>query len=150
MKGLKILVCGSRDFQNESFVHNHLHVFIEFLKNKINDVEITIVSGGARGPDTFGENFAKKYGFGLEVYPAEWDKHGKAAGYIRNKQMVDMVDIAIAYHDGISKGTLHSINLAKDKGILTIVAGTNKVKKIYNESFLEALVEKCEKKKPEL
>ena len=138
---IKILVCGSRSFDNETFVENYLFKFFEYLKNKIENIDIIIISGMAKGPDLFAVNFAKKYNYEVEKYPADWEKHGKSAGYIRNKEMVEISDIVISFWDGISKGTLNSIELAKKKGIPTFVAGSNKVKKTYNLERLEEIIE---------
>ncbi len=144
MNDIRITVCGSRNFIDEKFVNKYLSEFIQFLKKQFeNEINIIIISGKAKGPDTFGENFAKNNNLQIEEFPADWDKHGKRAGYIRNKEMIDISNIVIAFYDGTSKGTAHSIKLAKDKGILTLVAGTKEIKKIYNKEALEALVQKC-------
>ncbi len=57
----------------------------------------------------------------IERYPADWDKHGKPAGYIRNAEMADKAEALLALWDGQSRGTLHMINLAKKKGLLVYV-----------------------------
>ncbi len=68
-----------------------------------------IVSGGAHGVDFCGEQFAKKADFVLTVFPADWEKHGKAAGFIRNQQMAEYADALIAVWNGRSKGTFDMI-----------------------------------------
>lgn len=65
----------------------------------------TVISGGARGADRLGEQWARRHGIPVEVFPADWDKHGKSAGYIRNKEMADKAEALIALWDGESRGT---------------------------------------------
>lgn len=82
------------------------------------DFEITeVISGGARGADKLGELFAKNNGLPLKVFPADWETHGKPAGYIRNQQMANNADALIALWDGISRGTKHMIEIANSKGL---------------------------------
>jgi len=83
--------------------------------------DITIISGGALGVDSWAEHIAKEFGFQTRTYPADWDKHGKAAGYLRNEEMVKAADIVIAFWDGKSKGTKHSIDLTlKHRKVLEV------------------------------
>ena len=53
----------------------------------------------------------------VEYYPAEWEKHGKAAGYKRNARMADNADGLLAVWDGESRGTKHMIREAVDRGL---------------------------------
>ena len=76
----------------------------------------TIVSGGAAGADTGGAWFAEGTGKELIIFEAEWDKYGKSAGYKRNQLIADEADACIAFWDGKSKGTRHTINLFLDQG----------------------------------
>ena len=119
----KVAVIGSRSFTNYQRLESVLlYSFGQQVKNK----SILIVSGGASGADTLAERFAKEYSLEKEIYPANWDKYGKKAGYLRNEMIVKNSDTVIAFWDGISKGTKHSINLAKKhhKALLVIdVAG---------------------------
>lgn len=72
-----------------------------------------IVSGGARGADSLAERYAQENDIQLTVFPAEWDKYGKSAGYRRNHQIIDYADVVLAFWDGQSKGTKHAIELAE-------------------------------------
>ena len=78
---------------------------------------LIFVSGGCRGVDNLGERYAVENGFEVEIYPAQWGKHGRAAGPIRNKKMVEIADFAICFWDGKSRGTKSFIVFAKEKGI---------------------------------
>lgn len=63
--------------------------------------DITVISGCARGADQIGIDFAVVNWTALAEFPADWDKHGKAAGRIRNQEMLDSgVDIAVQFPGG--------------------------------------------------
>lgn len=83
-----------------------------------------VVSGKARGVDTLGEQFAKEFNIPIKEFPADWNKHGKAAGPIRNCEMADYVGdegALIAIWDGQSRGTKHMIDYATKKGLKVYV-----------------------------
>ncbi len=65
------------------------------------------------GADALGERWAKENDIPVKVFPANWDKHGKAAGPIRNKQMAAYGEMLIAFWDGKSSGTGNMISLAE-------------------------------------
>lgn len=75
--------------------------------------DTTIVSGGARGPDSWAELYAGWRRLPLQIFPAQWDLYGKSAGFRRNQDIIRAADLVIAFWDGTSKGTLSSILLAK-------------------------------------
>ena len=81
-----------------------------------------IISGTARGPDQLGEKWAGLRGFPVLRMPADWSKHGKKAGYIRNQKMVRTADAVVVFWDGESRGTRHTMNIAKemDKPLYTL------------------------------
>lgn len=64
-----------------------------------------IVTGGAKGPDTWAENAAKEKGLEVIVYPAEWDKYGKGAGFRRNTLIARHAESCLVFWDGESSGT---------------------------------------------
>lgn len=72
-----------------------------------------IVSGGAKGIDTKAKEYALKNKLEYVEFLPDWDKHGKAAGPIRNRLIIDEADMVLAFWDGKSKGTQDSINRAK-------------------------------------
>ena len=103
---MRVAVIGSRNFSD-----------YQKVKKVLDQLEISlIVSGGAKGADTLGYQYALENSIETLIFRAEWDKYGKSAGYIRNVDIIDNSDIVLAFWDGKSKGTLHSINLAKKKG----------------------------------
>ncbi len=82
------------------------------------DFEITtVISGGAKGVDSLGEWFAEDNGIPFEVFPAEWDKFGRAAGYLRNVKMAENAEACLILWDGKSKGSLRMNNIAIQKGL---------------------------------
>lgn len=77
----------------------------------------TILSGGARGVDKLGEEWAREWGIPLEVYPANWEKYGKTAGFIRNSQMASKARALVAIKTGVSNGTKNMIKHAVEHGL---------------------------------
>ena len=104
----KIIVAGSRVIPDREKVWNDLGWRLGYYTG-LDMVEI--VCGMARGADLIGFDFAQYLGFPLKAFPADWDKHGRSAGYIRNKEMSEYADELIAYWDGRSNGTKNMIDL---------------------------------------
>ena len=100
-------VVGGREFTNKKTM---FYVLDEY--SKAYGIS-SIVSGGARGADTLAEVYAHERQIPLVVYKAEWDKHGKKAGFLRNITIVENCDIVVAFPTKESKGTWHTVNLAK-------------------------------------
>ena len=128
MDNFKVIIAGSRGFSNYKLLREQCN---KYLREKRKTSNIIIVSGHARGADTLGEKYAQDEGFALEIYPAQWKKLGKQAGYRRNEQMAEVADALIAFWDGESKGTKHMIDIMTNKGLPTKVINyetTNKEK----------------------
>lgn len=104
---MKTIIAGSRILTSEKLVRKAIK---EAKKQGINITEV--VSGTARGVDSIGASIAKQYGIPVSEFPANWNKHGKSAGYIRNSEMAEYADALIAVYDGSSAGTRHMINIA--------------------------------------
>jgi len=113
----RVIVAGGRDFNDYNLLKSKLDYA---LRNRI-DEGITIVSGTARGADSLGERYAKEKGYPIDSKPADWNKYGKSAGYIRNKEMADNADALMAFWDGKSRGTRHMIDTALKQGLKVIV-----------------------------
>ena len=99
---MRVLIYGGRDFTPTPEAWRWLDevIFGYELADWERD-EITVISGGARGADSFGEEAAKAWGTQIEVYPADWGTHGKRAGFLRNQQMLDSgVDVAVQFPGG--------------------------------------------------
>lgn len=88
MSKLKLLIAGSRHIE----VHNQFIQGILFQLELDDWRNLEIVHGGANGIDSCADNFANTWGLDKKVFLADWDKFGKGAGHIRNKQMAEYVD----------------------------------------------------------
>lgn len=106
---MRILVCGGRDFSDSNLVSKVL--------NEYQSHNPTIIHGAAKGADSLANYWALDNADHIEAYPADWNKYGKRAGYIRNVQMLNegKPDLVIAFPGG--KGTQMMINLAEGAGI---------------------------------
>lgn len=68
-----------------------------------------LVSGASGNVDLAGEEWARENNIPVKRFPADWDKHRKAAGPIRNREMAEYADALLAIWDGKSKGTANMI-----------------------------------------
>lgn len=122
---IKVIIAGSRNFYDYNIVEDTVVSY--FMSRGILKENVEIISGGARGADSLGEQLADSYGLKLTVFPAQWDTYGKAAGMIRNKEMADYAAkdsdkaILFAFWDGQSRGTKGMIDIAKRCGMEVIV-----------------------------
>lgn len=113
---MRVLVCGDRNWTDR-----------EVIKRQLGKLppHTVIIEGEARGADLLARSVAEEIDFFIEPYPARWDVYGKAAGPIRNKQMLDegKPDMVLAFHDNIqkSRGTKDMVMQASKRGIETIV-----------------------------
>ncbi len=110
---MKTIIAGSRSIKDFSLVEKAI--------SQADFVITEVVSGCAYGVDKLGERWARANGIPIHPFPANWAMHGKRAGYLRNVQMAEYADALIAVYDGISKGTAHMINIARDKGLQVFV-----------------------------
>src|SRR3989442_4834179 len=113
---LRVLVCGSRAWTDYDAILRRLA--------QMEEGRPTIVDGAAGGADTMADRAAKTLNLTIERYPADWATYGKRAGFIRNEQMLDIgVGLVIAFWDGQSRGTQHTIESATRRGIPVEVIG---------------------------
>jgi predicted Rossmann fold nucleotide-binding protein DprA/Smf involved in DNA uptake len=110
---IKVIIAGGRDFNDYALLER----ILTRLLSKTPLEEVLIISGGAKGADKLGERYAKEKGIALQVFPADWDKHGKKAGYLRNAEMAKEGTHLVAFWDGQSKGTKHMIDLARKRNL---------------------------------
>lgn len=121
MNELRVIIAGSRDFNDYSLLKDSATKII--FSKTIQSSLIKIISGGARGADKLGEQFANEIGLETVRFPADWNGLGKRAGYVRNAEMAKFAvadgntGILIAFWDGVSKGTKHMIDLAERYGL---------------------------------
>ena len=111
----RIIVCGSRAFQDKELLFRSLDEALAGL----DDVEI--VSGHAQGADRLAEEYARERELDLKIFPADWKRYGKAAGPIRNREMLEYAKesaaLVFAFWDGKSSGTKNMISMAKNDEI---------------------------------
>ncbi len=107
-----VIIAGGRDFKDYDLLAKTMNHLLSNVKD-----DITVVCGKARGADILGEQYAKEHGYAVRYFPADWDRYGKAAGYIRNTEMAQSADALVAFWDGMSLGTRHMIEIAKARGL---------------------------------
>lgn len=81
-----------------------------------------IISGGAKGVDALCERFASEHGIPIESHKPDYDRHGKGAPLVRNREIVDSCDVLMAWPlwEPKSGGTVSTMEYAKAKGIRVI------------------------------
>lgn len=122
---MRVLCCGDRSWNDTDTV-------LETLWEYKDIPNITIVHGCATGADYISGVVARELGYTVEEHPAKWDLHGRAAGPMRNRQMLDSgIDHVIAFHDDISssKGTKHMISITEKADVSFEIKKSKWVKK---------------------
>ena len=122
---VKLAIVGSRSFND--------YATFNYVMNKIcreNGYQVKlVVSGGAAGADTFGEQFARLRNIPVKVFRPDWNREGKKAGFLRNVDIIKACNVCVAFWDGESHGTRHDIQLCieqkKDCWVYNIM--TNKL-----------------------
>ena len=112
MNEFKLIVAGGRDFNDYDVLSETL---LTLANTEYADKAVSLVSGMARGADALGYMFAHKHGVKCYEFPANWNKYGKRAGFIRNEEMGRFADGLVAFWNG-SKGTQHMINFMQSLG----------------------------------
>jgi hypothetical protein len=118
---MRVLVCGGRTYSDIARVTEILDVINgqnPELPDVYQELKIkVIISGHAKGADTLGEDYAQWNDIELEVYPAQWNRYGKRAGYVRNTQMLEegKPDLIVAFPGG--RGTAMMCDIARKAGV---------------------------------
>lgn len=102
----KILVAGGRDFNYKSIVWDLLdYAMIPYCCR-----ESLVITGGARGVDTLANQWAIERGCETKVVAANWNQHGKKAGWIRNNEMADLEpNLVILFPGGVGTKMMKDI-----------------------------------------
>ena len=106
---MRVIIAGSRCCR-------HYHAVCQVVRDSGFDLT-TVISGGAEGVDTLGERYAAEHGIPYERHPADWGKYGRAAGPIRNHEMVQCADALIAVIMWPARGTRNMIHQAQKAGL---------------------------------
>ena len=110
---MKVIIAGSRDLTDYTLVERAIQA---------SGFSITeVVSGGCRGVDLLGEEWAKQHHVPVKRFLADWGRLGKSAGPLRNQQMAEYADALIALKLPISKGTQDMITRAKQQKLKVYV-----------------------------
>ena len=113
---LYCLVAGTRTFSDYDLLKQTLDSIIKSCP--FDECIVHIVSGAAKGADTLAAKYAREHGYYLHEFPAEWNKYGRAAGPIRNRQMHEFIKdhkyrVCVCFWDGKSRGTKSNFELAE-------------------------------------
>ena len=111
---MNIAVVGGRDFEDYDLLE-------QTLFSSVSPEGDMIISGGAKGADNLAKQFANENFIPYKEYPADWKNLGKSAGRVRNAEIVAQSDYVIAFWDGKSAGTKHTIDIAHKKGLIVLV-----------------------------
>jgi hypothetical protein len=124
---MRVLVCGGRDFTDKALLYNTLYALCEEFGLKSEPDEygnwlpnnLTIIHGAAPGADSLADDWAIVNWCPFQRYPADWNAYGKAAGPIRNRQMLaeGHPDIVIAFPTPKSRGTWDMVNISTKAGV---------------------------------
>lgn len=109
----RVAVAGCRHYEDYCEAKEYIDFCISEIRKKYT---LIIVSGGCRGADSLGERYAAENGFETEIYPADWEKYGRAAGPKRNKKIAEISDYIICFWDGKSRGTKSLLSFAEKAG----------------------------------
>ena len=109
---MRVAIVGSRDYPD-------LEAIDEYVAD-LNDDDV-VVSGGAPGVDSRAAEAARKRGLEVVEYPAQWDVFGRSAGFRRNHTIVDNADRVVAFQHNKSRGTQHTIDIARKAGLMVEV-----------------------------
>lgn len=113
---MRLLVCGGRDFNDWEWM-NEVLTWI----SGSNHIEV-LIHGAARGADSLAGEWAELANVPIKAYPADWQRHGRAAGPIRNRLMLSdgKPDFVIAFPGG--RGTADMISAARVAGVTVMEA----------------------------
>lgn len=112
-KGYKLGVVGSRSIEDPLYVYS----CIEEVISRIGEKPVCIVSGGAKGVDSYSAKYAEVNGIRMEEFLPNYKLYGKSAPFIRNKTIVENSDILLVIWDGESRGTVNSMQHAEKLGV---------------------------------
>ena len=107
----KFMVGGSRSIIDKNWIFSQIEKY--WYWHLACYEELTLIQGGARGVDKISKEYAQENDLKIEEHLAEWEKFGKAAGHIRNEEMIKESDEVLLLWDGESHGTKNDIELCE-------------------------------------
>jgi hypothetical protein len=110
---MRVLVCGARDYTDASTLWGAL----DTIRREAHHDTMVVIQGGAHGADQIAREWCRSRHVPYDNYPADWDKHGKSAGPIRNQRMIDQgkPDLVVAFPGG--RGTADMVRRAQAAGV---------------------------------
>jgi hypothetical protein len=112
---MRLLITGDRNWKDEGIIHAVLTLMADTYP------DLTIIHGGANGADSIAGDIAESLEIKTLEFRADWSKHGRAAGPIRNQQMLDegKPDAVMAFHKDLrsSRGTLDMVRRARSHNL---------------------------------
>jgi hypothetical protein len=108
---MRLIIAGGRDFDDYDLLRAEADKYVS------GEQHVEIVCGMARGADLLGKRYAEEMGFKLAEFPADWGRHKRRAGYVRNKEMAEYATHCLCFWDGSSSGTGMMIGIAEGRGM---------------------------------
>jgi hypothetical protein len=109
---MKVLVCGSRVWPFPDQIEEKI------LELQSKHKDLVVLQGKARGADQIAEEICLIHNIPCQSFPADWQRYGKSAGFIRNVQMLDeKPDLVLAFRWANSVGTSHTLREAHKRNI---------------------------------
>lgn len=123
---IRLIIAGGRDFTDYRQLEQEADAFVAEIvgipgfdllgpESVGFDLDITIISGAAKGADSLGEEWADSRLLKVESKPANWEKYGNAAGPIRNGEMAEIATHCLVFWDRKSRGSKDMVAKAKRK-----------------------------------
>lgn len=109
---MKLALVGSRTYENWHDFQDAVVATLKEWDTTTEEVEC-IISGGAKGADSLAERFAREHNIKMVVFKPEWQRLGRAAGLMRNTDIVNACTHVIAFPSPSGSGTQDSIRKAK-------------------------------------
>lgn len=119
---MKVAIIGSRGFPRPNLVRG--------LVRRLPSDTIVVSGACPNSPDEWAADEARLTWLKVIEYPAEWDKHGKRAGFLRDIKIIQEADRVVAFWDGVSKGTKHGIDEARRLGKPLMIVSPNGTRSI--------------------
>jgi predicted Rossmann fold nucleotide-binding protein DprA/Smf involved in DNA uptake len=114
-KPIIVAVIGSRTFTN------YAQLAQELDKLALTTPIAGLASGGAIGADQLVRRYASERGLPLQEFLPDYARYGRRAPLQRNRLIIEAASLVIGFHDGLSKGTAHSLRIARALGVPAIV-----------------------------
>lgn len=102
----------SLDLEAKAIAADRGRATVELFIKQLSPRQHVVVSRGARGVDSWAAELAEERGIEVVTFLPEWKKYGNSAGFKRNKLIVEKAQDIVAFWDGQSKGTLHTVRIA--------------------------------------